>query len=126
MSKRLGEVTITSDLKSAVEREVVELFSRPREVRETKNKPQVQQSQSKPHLPEHHEVVDHMSELDVHEVPHEHSKAKDKDIYSIITKMNASLELEEETRKKVHNKTRQQIYREELDKQLKEKETGKN
>lgn len=63
-----------------------------------------------------------MSELDVKEVPHD---GKPQDIYSIITKMNASLELEEETRKKRDSMTRQQVYREELDRQLKEKQNSR-
>lgn len=65
-----------------------------------------------------------MSQLSVKDVPQDNSKPQD--IYSVITKMNATLSLEEETKRKKEQIARQHAYREELEKQLRDKQQSKN
>jgi hypothetical protein len=51
---------------------------------------------------------------------------KKQDVYAKITKMNAQLALEEETKRRKEMRTHQQMYREQLAEQLKEKKTIRN
>lgn len=108
VDRRLQEVEITSDLKQAIEREVVSKFANRRPQHEDRADVLPQRSHvPRPTMPQQpQQDVDNLSQLSVREVP---ADSKPQDIYSIITKMNANLEMEDETRKKRNQKSQQQI-----------------
>lgn len=109
VNKRLSEVKITGDLKKQIEHEVIDKFINRARVEANVPKPKVNKQQdSRPRMPDHHDVVDNMSQLSVNEVPQD-LEQKPQDIYSIITRMNASLEQEDEAKKKIKSKNRQQL-----------------
>lgn len=135
MLKRVTEAQVTADLKTQVEREVLERYCALRQPRPQQGLPPQQRPQApqKPSLPiqqdGQRDVVQQLDELSVREVPRGHSahgRPKTQDIYSTITKMNAQLALEDDTRRKKEIKTKQHVYREELDQQLREKQKTRN
>jgi len=68
--------------------------------------------------------VEQLSQLSVRD-PEESKNKKPQDMYSIITRMNAQLQTEEDCKRRKDIKSRQQYYREQLDEQLKEKQREK-
>ena len=115
---RLKNAVVNSELKASIEKEAVEQFSRPAEVKDIsrlplqpKTQPQ-RERESRPEIQDFHSAVDldyDEAENELLPLAYETEALKKQDVQAKITKMNAQLALEEESKRRKDMRSKQQM-----------------
>lgn len=115
---RLKNAVVNSELKASIEKEAVEQFSRPAEVKDInrlplqpKTQPQ-RERESRPEIQDFHSAVDldyDEAENELLPLAYETEALKKQDVQAKITKMNAQLALEDESKRRKDMRSKQQM-----------------